>query len=108
MHAAPVLVAVKEQARGCRKRGRARARQAWCGTRKGKAGNVESWPAEEVTEDRTGLEHDAMVALLRALGPDEERSTGRVLEHLPNTLARPCRALEIVTSTDLLCYRHAL
>lgn len=49
-----------------------------------------------------------MVALLRALGPDEERSTRRVLEHLTYALTRPCRALEIVTGTDLLCYRHAL
>lgn len=49
-----------------------------------------------------------MVALLRALGPDEERSTGRVLEHLTYALTRPCRALEIVTGTNLLCYRHAL
>lgn len=57
---------------------------------------------------RTGLEDNAMVALLRALGPDEERCAGRVLEHLPDALTRPRRALEIVPGTNLLCYRHAL
>ena len=49
-----------------------------------------------------------MMALLAALTPGEEGSTGRVLEHLTDALARPGRTLEIVPGANLLRNRHAL
>jgi len=51
---------------------------------------------------------DAGRLLLVALAPGKEGSTGRVLEHLPNTLASSGGALEILLSTNLLCDGHTL
>ena len=48
------------------------------------------------------------MALLAALTPGEEGSTGRVLEHLTDALARPGRALKVVPCANPLRHRHTL
>lgn len=55
---------------------------------------------------KPGLDHDA--ALLRRALVGQERVTSRVLEHLTDTLACPCRTLEVLLRVDLLRYSNAL
>jgi len=54
------------------------------------------------------LQNEAALLLLATLAPGKERSTGRILEHLPDPLSSSSRALEVVLGANLLCDSHTL
>ena len=65
-------------------------------------------PGAEETDVTARSQDNAARLLLAALAPGKEGSAGRVLEHLPNTLASSSGAFEVLLSTDLLGHSHPL